>query len=363
MEFVPNKKMQDQSIQIRRPEHLAPRVVFVDGIEGCGKTMLAPIIAALDRVELLTYAYEIEHLCSLSHLGKIEDDAAAAMISMLADLQLYNTMQSREINFRPSDLSSVFRDSRPLRYFYRLFQRGDQFAAERIANENPILLLTTHKITAYCAPVFRALGKRATLIEVVRHPLYMLIQNERNFRQLISTVRDFTIYYDYKGKNIPYYARGWEDKYLGSNPVDKAIYYIQHLVCRSRAMKEKFSSQYNGQILTVPFEKYVVAPDAYMKLFEEALETRVTRHTVKMMKKQNVPRAKYSDSIDLSIYRRCGWEPPKKGLSENHELKYRRDRVSGQASTEAMQVLDELCDDYEAQHLGGPFRKNGTNYI
>ena len=88
--------MENPSIRISRPEHLAPKVVFVDGIEGCGKTMLAPIVAAMDRVELLTYAYEIENLCSLSHLDKIEPDAAAAMISLLADLQLYNSMQSRD---------------------------------------------------------------------------------------------------------------------------------------------------------------------------------------------------------------------------------------------------------------------------
>lgn len=355
--------MENQSIQINRPEHLASKVVFVDGIEGCGKTMLAPIIAALDRVELLTYAYEIEHLCALNYLNAIENSAAAAMISLLVDLQLYNAMQSREINFRPGDLSSVFRDSRPLRYFRRLFQKGDEHVVERIAVENPILLLTTHRMTAYCDPIFNALGKRAILIEMVRHPLYMLIQATRNFSGAIGTPRHFTICYDHQDKNVPYFVYGWEDRYLGSSPIDKAIYGFQHLASRSQAMKEKVCKPYNGQILSIPFEKFVTAPDPYMRLFENALGTEVTGHTRKMMKKQNVPRDKYSDSIDLSIYRRCGWEPPKNGFSEKHELEYRRQWAASQASTEAMQVLDNLCNEYETRYMDGPLRRNGESYV
>lgn len=355
--------MEKQSVQIKRSDHLAPKVVFVDGIEGCGKTMLAPIVAALDRVELLTYAYEMEFLCSLNYLNKIEDDAAAAMISLLADLQLYNSMQSRETNFRPSDLSSVFRDSRPLRYFRRLFQKGDKHAAEQIALENPILLLTTHKMIAYCNPLFAALGRRAILIEVVRHPLYMIIQNAINFGGLISSPTDFTIHYDYAGKSVPYYVYGWEDKYLNASLMDRAIFYIQHLSSRSLSMKEKLRNECNGQILSVPFEKFVIAPDPYMKLFEEALETKVTTHTNRMMKKQNVPREKYSDSLDLAVYRRCGWESPKKGFSEKHEFEYRRQWAANQASTAAMRVLDDLCNEYESRYMDGPLRRNGASYV
>lgn len=341
---------------------MAPLVVFVDGIEGCGKTMLAPIIAALDRVELLTYAYEIENLCSLCSLEKIETEAAASMVSLLADLQLYNSMQSREINFRPSDLSSVFRASQPLRYLRRLFQPGDRHAAERIEAERPILLLTTHKMVAYGDPIFRGLGGRVIFIEVVRHPLYMVIQNARNFRGLIGSARDFSIYYERAGKVFPFYFYGHEQDYLVSNEVDRAIYHLRNMTDRSDAMEEKLGTLYQGRILTVPFEKFVLGPDPYMALFEQALATRVTAHTRKMMKKQNVPRRKYSDSIDLAIYRDCGWKPPRSGFSELEELEHRRKWAATQASPEAMSVLEELCHRYEARHLGGPLRERGAPY-
>lgn len=351
------------TVRVSRRQHLAPKVVFVDGIEGCGKTMLSPIISALDRTELLTYAYELEHIVSLNYLGKLADDATEAMISMLVDLQLYNTMQSRGINFRPGDLSSVFRSADPLRYISRLFQPGDAAAAERITTQNPILLLTTHRMIAYCEPIFRSLAERALFIEVVRHPLYLTIQNSRNFGGLIGTARDFTVYFDHAGQDLPYFVHGWEDRFLSANPVERAIYSIRHLSARSSANRGSVAGRSDRRVLTVPFEKFVVAPDAYVSAFCEALDTSVTGRTRAMMKKQRVPRAKYADSIDLAVYRRCGWEPPKQGLTEREEFEYRRIWAESQVSPEAMRVLDDLCDEYETAHMGGPLRSGGGSYI
>ena len=355
--------MVNPSIRVGRLEHLAPKVVFVDGIEGCGKTMLAPIVAAMDRVELLTYAYEIEYICALRHLGKMESDAAAATIALLADLQLYNTMQSREVNFRPGDLSSAFRSIRLMHYLRRLFQKGDAKVIERIKAENPILLLTTHRLIAYGWPVFEALGSRVVLIEVVRHPLYMIVQNARNFSGLIGTARDFSIYYDYRGKNIPFFARGWEDKYLGASDIDRMIYYLRHVTSLSEETRRRVAMSADGSVITIPFEKFVVTPDPFMRMLEVATGSRVTRDTIKMMKKQKVPRAKYADSIDLEIYRRCGWEPPKAGLSELQEFELRRKWISGQATAAAMNVLNGLCDEYEKWQFGEVLRQPGSGYV
>jgi hypothetical protein len=353
----------DQSIGIRRREHLAEKVVLVDGLDGCGKTMLAPIVSALDRVELLSYAYAIEHLCSLRHLGKIDATAAAAEISMLVDLQLYNSMQSREINFRPSDLSSVFRDSQPLRYFRRLFQRGDEAAARRIISERPILLLTTHRMAAYCAPIFEALRERVVLIEVVRHPLYMLVQTALNFESIIGTARHFTVYYERDGRDFPYFVYGWEGHYLSENHVDRAIYYLGQMISRCNKMRAHLGHEHAGQIVTIPFERFVVRPDSYMREMEAALGTQQTDITRKMLKKQKVPRARYADSLDLAIYRRCGWEPPKEGFSERHEFEYRRNWAAERASPDAMRVLDTICNEYEEQFMDGSLRQGGAGYI
>ena len=90
-----------KEIEISRKNNFDSTVVFVDGLPGCGKTLLSRIIATFDRVELLTYAPEIEHCCALNFLGKLSMDAAKTLIRLQTDHQLYKTMMSRELNFRP----------------------------------------------------------------------------------------------------------------------------------------------------------------------------------------------------------------------------------------------------------------------
>ncbi len=331
-----------------RRGHLAPKIVIVDGQGGCGKTMLSPIIGALERVELLSYLYEMEHICALRYLGKIDNDAAEAMVRLLTDLKLYNTMMGRDVNFRASDLSSALRAVAPYRYISRLFQKGDEEIPGRIKESQPILNLTTHNLLPFSGPVFDALGERVVFIEVVRHPLYMIKQQALNMERLLEDPRNFTVHFQDKGRQVPYWTKGWEDIFVAANPVDKSIHGIDQLTRLSRAAKERRDGQ---GIITVPFERFVLDPWPFLEKITMALGTSVNARTKAMMKKQKVPRVRIADGIALKIYQRCGWQPPQEGADEQRELEVRRQYVKAHASDQAMVVLDRICTDYERQYL------------
>ncbi len=336
--------------QVVRPPYLAERVVFVDGLPGCGKTMLSPIVGALPRVELLQYAYEIEYMCALKFLNRVEDDAAVTFIRMMTDLCLYNVMMARETNFRPSDLSGVFMNARPLRYLKRLFQKGDAHIPARIKSEQPILHLTTHNLLGYSQPIFEALKSRVTFIEVVRHPLYMIRQQALYTDRYGNDVRDFTICHKHNGSIVPYFAAGWEDLFLQSSGVNRVIYSIktwQHLI---EKLKQKWSTVWDVQVITIPFERFVLEPWPYMRQIEEALGTQVDKTTTRMMKKQRVPRDRIAAGHRLKIYEQYGWRPPLQTGDERQELVDRRADAAQQASDEAMETLDQLSATYEATY-------------
>jgi hypothetical protein len=333
---------------IIRQGHLSEKIVIVDGQPGCGKTMLSPIISAMGRVELINYAFEIEFICRLLHMQKIEKDAAVAMVRMLTDHKLYQTMMGRETNFRYSDISSAFKDSNSWRYFMRIFQKGDMVIPEKIKKQRPILNLTTHDLLSYSVPIFEGLGERVAFIEVVRHPLYMLIQQTLNFEKLLSDPRDIQIYIEHGEHQLPYFAYNWENLFTSSNAVEKSIYTMQRCIELSENIKKKLKEKFGKQILTIPFEKFVLDPLSFMKIIENMLDTKMTSTTKREMKKQKVPRKTVSAGISLSIYKRCGWEPPDKTLTERQELDKRRDYALFQgASKDAMKALDEICQNYE----------------
>ena len=145
---------------ITRPEHIANKVVFVDGLPGCGKTLFSSLISSMDRVELLSYSYEVEHISALFYLNKIPIDAASTLINLQMDLKIYNTMMGRDTNFRAEDLSSVFNNHNPIRYLKRILEPGDEVILDIISRESPILNLSVHNLLSYSEPIWEALGGR-----------------------------------------------------------------------------------------------------------------------------------------------------------------------------------------------------------
>jgi len=311
------------------------------------KQCFLQIFLSFDRVEILSYAFEIEFICRLHYLSKITEDASIAMVKNLIDYKLYNLMMGRDVNFRFSDLSSVFSYPNPLKYFKRIFQQGDLFVPDRIKKVKPIINIATHDVLSMSLPIQKALEKRLTFIEVVRHPLFMIIQQFFNLERLLFNPRDVQIHFEYKKNQLPYFVNGWEELFLKSNNIDRTIYSME----RQINLTEKFKKNYKYNITTIPFEHFVKSPYHYIGLIENSAKTAKTKITEKVMRKQKVPRENIVDGLSLDIYKRCGWVPPKNGLSECEEYMIRRKFAVDQgASKKAIKTLDLLSEKYEGTY-------------
>ena len=333
--------------KIVRNDCLANNVLIIDGLPGCGKTLFSNIFSSYERVELLSYAFEVEFICRLHFLEKIEFDASIAMVNNLIDTKLYNTMMSRDVNFRYNDLSSVFNYPNPMKYFKRLFQEGDMKVPQKINEESPILNITTHDLLSVSLPVQIALEKRLTFVEVVRHPLFMLIQQFLNLERLFNNPRDIQIHFEYKKINC-HILRGVGKIYLKSSNIDRTIFSMFSQI----NLIKKFKKKYNFKIITIPFEIFVKQPDEYLLNVKNSLKTKETKKTKSVLKKQRVPRKNIVDGLPLDIYKRCGWQPPQKNLTENDEFKIRRSfALERGASKDAICKLDEISEEYNKKYL------------
>lgn len=337
-------------ISLSRKQNLAEKIVFVDGLPGCGKTLFSQIVASFDKVELLSYIYEIEHMCSLYYLNQISLESAANLINIQADLKIYNTMMGRDVNFRYSDLSSVANDHDPSRYLKRLSGPGDKEIPKIIKENKPILNLTVHNLLAYSEPIWEAFGDRCIFIEVIRHPIYMIRQQALNMDSLIQTARDFTVYFEYKELELPYYVKSWEEDFLVQNPYERSINFIYQYNQKLSKIKENLIKKNKLNVLTIPFELFVINPDEWIDKIEEKLEVKAHENINQTLINQNVPRDKVADGVDLEIYRRCGWKPPLGDASERDELKIRREEILMNVNSEMATILDKICAEYEKKY-------------
>jgi len=333
---------------ISRKKSMYHKAIIVDGLPGCGKTLFSNLVSTIDRVESMTYAFEMEYYCALNFLNRMDVDTSGSLIKMAADLKIYEMMMGRNVNFRSSDLSGITNYHDPALYFKRLFQDGDITIPDRILEEKPILNLTTHNLLSVSEPIWNALGEDCIFVEIVRHPLYMFRQNLLSIEALHGSARHFHVYFDYNGTELPSYVKGWEDLYLKSNTTEKVVHFMDQMISRTNLMRDKIKSYSNVKIITIPFEKFVLNPEQEIEAIAKMVGSKILEKTTIEMKKQRVPRKHVAQGLDIDIYKRCGFVPSIDGLTEREELNLRRSDVLLNADNDTIRVMDRITKEYES---------------
>ena len=178
----------------------------------------------------------------------------------------------------------------------------------------------------------------------------MVKQQYLNMTNLIGTERSFTVHFSYKGKEVPYYAYEWRSEYIKMSPMDRVIFFINYITEKIKLVKGKIRQKYKNSILTIPFEPFVLNPEATIKLVSKMLKADLTSETLRVMTEQNVPRLKVGEGKDLGIYKRRGWSAPSKDSNERSEIYKKRNDISKEASDEIMCLLDRLSEEYEEEY-------------
>lgn len=347
--------MQEPSaVKAERTAQIAEQIVFLDGVSGTGKTMMGPILSSFDRMEVQRFDHIHEFICALRFLNRIEEDAAISLVRTYVDLACYNVMIGRESNFRWKDLSGVLNNPRGWRYVKRLFQPDGKAVMERIGQTRPILQIHSHQVLGISDTLFAALGKRLTVVELVRHPLYLLSHWYSCVDRIAVDPSMFTICLNHDGRTLPWFARGWENEYVNSNKMDRVIRLVHWLTQRAEDALGAMNDDRRQQVILIPFERFVVEPWPYLHQIETTLDTSATPSTRRSLRKQKVPRKLTIDGLDLEIYRRYNWQPPTKGSTEGTELQKRWDYASKEASKEGMKLLEKMSASYEQLYLKVP---------
>lgn len=334
-----------------RKNRLIPDVVFVDGLSGSGKTALLMTLSSFDRIEVARFEHTYEYVCALSFLQCIKEGAASSLIRLHLDIACYNTMISREVNFRPTDISCVLQSSKRAQYIERLFLPDQESVISRLSQERPIFHIMTHAALGIAKPIFEALEDHFAFIEIVRHPLFLIPAWYSYIDRYGTDPLEFTICFDYKDRDLPWFALGWEKVYLESNKMDRIIRSIEFITNQKRHTINNLSELDLQRIALIPFEKFVVDPWPYIKIMEKLLNARHTSMTEKILKEQNIPRKISMDIPEHEAFRKYGYVPLSGESTEDTEIDKQWKFIKQEASPEGINILRKLSDEYEREYL------------
>lgn len=328
-----------------RPTSLCKQIVVLDGLTGTGKTMMSPLLSSFERIQNARFEYMFEYLCIAASNHKISVDAATSLINLLADTKCYDGMISREVNFRPTDLSSVFNGSSTFKYLRQLFMTDGQAVSRRIEKENPALLLVTHQLLGCMQPAMTAFGNRLRVIEMVRHPLYLLDHWNSYISMHGNNPRDFTLWLNHNSCLVPWFAVNFEKKYNDSSQFDKVIYSISSLM---KPVFECFHRKATGDIFTfIPFEHFSLSPDAYLEKLQQTIGAGITQSTQRVLRDQRVPRKSINDGPQKSIYKRYALKKYAEKVSDAQNYQDLYAQAKEKSSGLAFRELENTIQSYE----------------
>ncbi len=126
------QKNKESDFRFIRKNHLIQELVMIDGIGRSGKGMLAHMLSCFNRVEKQHDLDMFEWIGRVWSARKISDDAAINLLRLEGDTRLYNSFISRDVNFRFSDDTGVFKNANPFKYLKRLIAKPHENTVNKI---------------------------------------------------------------------------------------------------------------------------------------------------------------------------------------------------------------------------------------
>ena len=309
---------------IKKKNTFNNKVVFVNGFSASGKTMVAPIISSMQNVESLIYPYEIEWISSIYYCDGIEKNFYLEFLKQYADHTVYNQMMGRNSNLRPSDISSILQSRKKFLYLMRLFKKGDNLVPNKIIKDNPIINYTSSHLLFFINDIGEAFKKRVLFIETVRSPLYMFRQIKILFKEVYmqrpEKVFTFQAHNQF-GKSFFFDFFSKDDVFQDislNNLNELVISYLERIFEFYFNFNFSKIDMAGGKLIFLPFEKFVLHPDKWIKSILNCLEIDHDKNLSNELKKQKVPRKFLHEGLSRSVYERYGnFNYKKKFISSN----------------------------------------------
>ena len=284
--------MEHLNSQICEVDLIKKDIVFIDGLTRVGKSMLNVLVASLDKLSHPQFFEPLEQLLPMYRNGHMDKSSISSFLRLQLNEKFYNYLLSRNLNFRYDDLTSIHNSTNYKAFFKNLSKQDGELVVDELINDNTIHQFQTHDIlTQY--KFFLDLKINVKIIELFRNPIdtiHSWYKRGWGNRFDKEDPRSFTSLFRYKGKTLPHYAIGCEEKYFSLNEMEKCVFLHNLLLEMSLHEYQKLSNKQKENILLIKFEDVISDPDIEIDRICSFLDSSKTEHTNTAFIKAKVPR-------------------------------------------------------------------------
>lgn len=260
------------------------QIVIIDGLSGSGKSMLSKVLGSLNGFSTPRFFYPLEWMLHGAANEAVTQNFFGAWFRLLTNQLAYDFLVSREVNFRPSDLSSVLRSSGALSALSRLFKSdGPQVFAD--ANLKGITLITHQSFDGFQAARNASTGG-LLWVEIVRRPIDLVTHWASYIDRYGTSATDFTLLQSVEGFSLPWFVDN--PQFISGNTATKTLLALVAVCSRLNNFEEEVKGLDNA--LVIPFEKFVVKPRDYLRQIEKATASDFGPSVERVLRAQKLPR-------------------------------------------------------------------------
>jgi hypothetical protein len=279
-------------VRFKRNVSLVQKIVLVDGVTRTGKSMLGPIMSAMQGVEIERVEAVFEYIPMLYSMGHITRDAAVDFIQLEADTKLYESFIGRNTNFRYTDHSSVFNCPDKLKYFKRLFKKDVASAPSQIMDQGIVFQVQTHDTLGMIDIYFDAFGENVYVLEMVRDPVDLIYSwHMRGWgHRFTSDPLALTFTIETEDGIAPWYHSLLAEPVKPDAPADNIICMIEALLKRNFDKYTELEPWMKKQVHWIIFEDFVTRPHEHIPRIEKFIGIKASGALQSQLKKERCPR-------------------------------------------------------------------------
>lgn len=270
-------------------------VVIVTGSLNSGKSMVAPIVSSLNKVEHLRKLIEVDQVLHLTNLKKIKREVAYFFIRHYLDKSFYEQLIGRNLNYRVGDETSIFTAKNPIELKKRAFLKRGEHVIKKHVKDKTIFCMDTHD-GMMLFHLWREVNKKFKFINIFRNPIDTVNGCFNVGQGKIENILFNEIIMFKKNKNVfPLYFLNKYREYPKKNTMDRVIDEVLFCLKKEYLNYKKYKNDKN--CLFIENEDFAVNSDRNISEICKFLKTKRSNFTEKIMKRENCPR-----EIDPKVY-------------------------------------------------------------
>lgn len=270
-------------------------VVIVTGSLNSGKSMVAPIVSSLNKVEHLRKLIEVDQVLHLTNLKKIKREVAYFFIRHYLDKSFYEQLIGRNLNYRVGDETSIFTAKNPIELKKRAFLKRGEHVIKKHVKDKTIFCMDTHD-GMMLFHLWREVNKKFKFINIFRNPIDTVNGCFNVGQGKIENILFNEIIMFKKNKNVfPLYFLNNYREYPKKNTMDRVIDEVLFCLKKEYLNYKKFKNDKN--CLFIENEDFAANSDRNISEICKFLKTKRSNFTKKIMKRENCPR-----EIDPKVY-------------------------------------------------------------